>query len=523
MRYDFLLAVLMFSIASIMLGGGIYLFCRKERIIGLRLIGVLAILNVLNLIGVGAYILADTENSMIIFTKIRYLAVPYFSVLWFLLSLQQKKEVKSFSKQFVLLLLVIPVIMTIGVLLMNISFIEPLGWLSKLVFSSHEVVESPFFGEGFYAIRFQKGIMYYIGIGYNLLLVVLSLLNYKKALKENEILSKKSVLALCVATLFGFFIYITAFLSRNTLLIDYSSLYIVVISLIGFFGLFHYELYDLIPNAYKLVYIHSENPIIILDKNYQVISFNPASIKHFESYFEIQKSMFLSDLEKDVATFFSDLVREKGIEVCNEIGQFFQVTLQTIIGTFGRVRGYLLNYLDITKHKNELVRIQEIASYDELTRIYNRRHFFKLATEAFDEFVLDKVPVGFIMFDLDDFKEINDIYGHQTGDYVLAEMARLIELRLAETDIFARYGGEEFIIFRTHSKLTDTFFLAEELCVLLKKATFSFQNRKIKITASFGVSGTDDNIQHSFEGYIKLADEGLYKAKKNGKNQVSKN
>jgi diguanylate cyclase (GGDEF)-like protein len=131
------------------------------------------------------------------------------------------------------------------------------------------------------------------------------------------------------------------------------------------------------------------------------------------------------------------------------------------------------------------------------------------------------MPISVIMFDLDDFKEANDIYGHQAGDAILETMAAAMKKVLSDTDIFARYGGEEFIIFRKNKTLSDSASLAQNLCSLLAGMEFIHQKRKMKVTASFGVSGTEKTITKSLEQTIKDADVALYHAKKLGKNQVS--
>jgi diguanylate cyclase (GGDEF)-like protein len=128
--------------------------------------------------------------------------------------------------------------------------------------------------------------------------------------------------------------------------------------------------------------------------------------------------------------------------------------------------------------------------------------------------------MSIIMFDLDHFKDVNDIYGHQAGDYVLEEMARLFSSILDSSDVFARYGGEEFIIYRPSKSISDSKKLAVTLCQSLHEYEFHFQNRLMKVSASFGVSGSVKMIDNSLEQYIKNADVALYKAKTKGKNRV---
>ncbi len=285
--------------------------------------------------------------------------------------------------------------------------------------------------------------------------------------------------------------------------------------------MYRYELFDLVPRATNLVFDNANEPIIILDQYFQVIKFNAAASRYFEPRVSLRPRMSANELEPEVPEFTATLLTLGKIEICLKDDTYLQIRLQTMKGDSKRNTGYLLSYQDITKHKTELMRLESMASLDDLTKIFNRRYFFKLATEAFDEAVTMHYPVSVIMFDLDDFKEANDIYGHQAGDAILETMALAMKRLLHENDIFARYGGEEFIIFRRNKTVSDAAKLAQSLCSMLAGMEFNYQKRLMKVTASFGVSGTEKTITKSLEQYIKDADVALYHAKKHGKNQVS--
>ena len=119
------------------------------------------------------------------------------------------------------------------------------------------------------------------------------------------------------------------------------------------------------------------------------------------------------------------------------------------------------------------------------------------------------------MFDIDRFKEINDIFGHQAGDSVLSELASLIKDNIRKDDFLARFGGEEFMIISNNISVGGAVELAEKLRFKIENHGFSL---KIKVRCSFGVTGykRDDTA----ESIVKRADEALYKAKENGRNRV---
>jgi len=176
---------------------------------------------------------------------------------------------------------------------------------------------------------------------------------------------------------------------------------------------------------------------------------------------------------------------------------------------------YLLLFHNITKIVGEKNKIVKIAEHDALTGIYNR---VKLNT-LFPDFIYsanryDK-DFSVILFDIDHFKRINDTYGHNVGDSVLVELTHTAKNLLRDSDIFVRWGGEEFIIVLQITSLDDAFKLASRLRENLEEHPFLNVGR---VTCSFGVTEFRDGDTQMI--LLERADEALYKAKSNGRNQV---
>ncbi len=134
----------------------------------------------------------------------------------------------------------------------------------------------------------------------------------------------------------------------------------------------------------------------------------------------------------------------------------------------------------------------------------------------------DKDPLGFIMMDVDHFKQFNDTYGHQAGDFVLKEVAKILTQELRGDDIIARYGGEEFVAVLPRRDINSTYDIAERLRKLFEKSKFNFQGNDLNITISAGAvaynpKGDADIVKDKL---IKYADDMLYKAKEAGRNKV---
>ncbi len=176
---------------------------------------------------------------------------------------------------------------------------------------------------------------------------------------------------------------------------------------------------------------------------------------------------------------------------------------------------YLLLFHNITKIVGETNKVIRLAEHDALTGIYNR---VKLNT-LFPDFIYnanryDK-DFAIILFDIDHFKRINDTYGHNIGDSVLIELTYMIKNLLRDSDIFVRWGGEEFIIVLQVASISDASKLASRLRKNLEEHPFLHVG---KVTCSFGVTAFRDGDTQII--LLERADEALYEAKDNGRNQV---
>ncbi len=172
----------------------------------------------------------------------------------------------------------------------------------------------------------------------------------------------------------------------------------------------------------------------------------------------------------------------------------------------------------IVKYNREL---EKLATTDTLTGIYNRRFFYNLAPREFQKAKRGHGDLSVIMMDIDNFKKINDTYGHDAGDEVLKSLALKSPSILRNFDLFARIGGEEFIILLPHTGLQDGIAIAERLRAALASEKVTLENKSsISYTVSMGVSSFISSDQ-SVDEIIKRADRGLYVAKNKGKNAVA--
>jgi len=156
-----------------------------------------------------------------------------------------------------------------------------------------------------------------------------------------------------------------------------------------------------------------------------------------------------------------------------------------------------------------------IATHDPLTKIYNRYGLDEIVEQKMHEFKRFKRKLSIVFFDIDHFKNVNDLHGHAAGDDVLVDIAKLTTLNIRDADIFARWGGEEFIIVLPETNLQSAEGLAEKLRVMIEMHKFDLP---MNITCSFGV--VEIQSDDSFMSALAKSDKLLYKAKSAGRNCI---
>lgn len=165
-------------------------------------------------------------------------------------------------------------------------------------------------------------------------------------------------------------------------------------------------------------------------------------------------------------------------------------------------------------------RLSELATRDGLTGLYNRHCFEEMLTDEMERYQRHHHPLSLLMLDLDHFKNVNDNYGHITGDNALKLVSRVIGKVCRTGDVIARFGGEEIIILMPETPAENATILAERIRAAIAASPVRLGNgEQITITASIGVASIPNDAEHS-EGLILAADFALYEAKRSGRNCV---
>jgi two-component system, cell cycle response regulator len=163
--------------------------------------------------------------------------------------------------------------------------------------------------------------------------------------------------------------------------------------------------------------------------------------------------------------------------------------------------------------------IYRLTTIDGLTQVYNKRYFLETLEREIGRAQRYRRDLSLILFDIDHFKAINDTYGHLAGDHVLKQLAAALKGRIRREDMLSRYGGEEFAIILPEIDVDNARQFGEKIRRLIEQANFRFEDTQIPVTISVGIATISPDLQAP-EDFVRVADENLYKAKMNGRNQV---
>ncbi len=179
-------------------------------------------------------------------------------------------------------------------------------------------------------------------------------------------------------------------------------------------------------------------------------------------------------------------------------------------------RNRIIIWMNYHNQKEANIQLEELAQKDSMTQFYNHEKIFQLLDNSIEKAKLNKENLSILILDLDDFKNVNDTYGHQYGDTVLIEVSKTIRQQVRNNDLIGRYGGEEFMIIFPETTHNQAYEIAERIRLAVQNIEF----KDFKITISGGISESNN---HSSKDLIKLADKNLYAAKHSGKNQIRLN
>ncbi|GEM_PF-1611597 len=272
--------------------------------------------------------------------------------------------------------------------------------------------------------------------------------------------------------------------------------------------------------------------ILYVDNEHRVFNANPAfsrmtgfGLDHF-----VDKDCDLFSFDESDVGFWELIDREiddhntwSGEAYCSgNAGNVFpvQLTVSQVKNDENQDICRVLVFQDISKQKEAERKLKDLAFYDALTGLANRRHFEELMMQEIAASERSREKMGLLFIDLDDFKFINDSLGHNEGDELLVEMARRFNERVRNSDHIARFGGDEFTVIATRIESEEVLTSLAEDLIQLAAAPIVLQGKSYKVSATIGISiYPKDGAQ--IDELVKHADSAMYQAKESGKGKYS--
>lgn len=268
--------------------------------------------------------------------------------------------------------------------------------------------------------------------------------------------------------------------------------------------------------ACEKVFEWSSDGIIILDGICTIIDFNASAIKIVTSLSSKSIGQNIIEHLKDYKELVDCITNFKESQFQVQNGDkccYYSVKCSKILDNKGCVTGHLVFIHDITVHISTMENLYYITQMDELTGIFNRRHFTELGQYELSRAKRYSYPLSFIIVDLDFFKTVNDKFGHLAGDEALKKISIICRDTIRSTDLLGRFGGEEFIILMPQTRIEDAEILAKRLCKNIEASEITYNGNNLNVTVSIGVAGSNSVKDEDLNTFLKQSDQALYIAK----------
>lgn len=353
--------------------------------------------------------------------------------------------------------------------------------------------------------NYSFGPWYYFHFLYNLIALLISVylyvINWSLAPKKQRIRSSFILLGSLIPWVFymGFFFNIAPYG------MDTSPFGFVFSALFYFYGLSKFRFNTVIPIARERVLENLQDAVLIFSNDGVLVDFNNAATKIIPTLNSNSCGETIKNLKLDhLLDKKHDLSQKFTSDDCH-----YEISTSLLFNSTDKEIGYALVFRDMTENYNLLDQLRHFAETDELTRIFNRRAIL----EKLDSILASNEILGVYvaLFDIDNFKSINDQGGHHSGDHILKETVNLTKKLLLEHSYLGRYGGDEFLIIFKNT--------TQQKCLDLVNTINITCQEYLKISLSIGLTSLTE--YDSIHSILQRGDVGLYKSKEKGKAQTT--
>ena len=455
---------------------------------------------------------SGTLASILIWNKVQYLGVSFIPAFWILLTARYSGK-DGWLKPPILAILF--AVSYVTVLLDLSSPGHPLYYrsLSLEATAGHPV------------LHVVPGPWYWVHIGYSTAAFLLGTILLVGMFRHRWRSYRRQAGVMLVGSAFpwiGMLIYLAGWSPYG---LDTSPLALAMAIPLLAWAVFRYKVFDLAPVAKDKVFAGMRDGTIVLDALDRIVDFNPAALVlpglSSEALGRTLKDSIprhpeLQGLVK------SEQPKEIDVKIDGPSGpRSFRAHAVLIRDRRSTPLFRILSFHEITEQVRLMENLREMAIRDDLTGSYNRTYFRDISRTELARAKRYGRAISVLILDLDEFKSVNDTWGHEAGDTVLKAVAGILRAGLRTSDVLCRHGGEEFAILLPETPPSRSIGVAERLRAQLAESSIPIrEGGDVRITASFGIAGADRVGDDTIDDLLRSADQAMYRAKAAGRNCI---
>ncbi|MBI9045851.1 MAG: diguanylate cyclase [Anaerolineaceae bacterium] len=456
--------------------------------------------------------IAPNEEMNFFWAVIRMIAVIIIPVFWLILAIKFSDRTNLLKTSNIIFWMIIP---ALSILLMVTTrqhqlFISEIKIISV---GDNLIDEAWFFGPWFWI---------HTAYSYTLILVGDFIL-IKNAIRMPQQYRLQAVFLILGTTLPLLINIAFVFALIPGLEVNYDPIGFVLATICFYIGLFRYRMFDLKPIARSLLISNMRDGMLVIDPDHRIVDWNPSVREILENLTDQAIGLSIEEILPDFKNYFNENNSSGSIEIPirrQNLELIFDIKSSPVMKT-GQLLGHLLIFRDITQRKEMENKLESLAISDSITGLFNHRYFYEMGAQELERAKRYQKDFVILFFDIDNFKTINDTYGHLNGDMVLKIISENCGNQLRETDIFARYGGDEFAVILSETSTEEALQAAERLRIAVEEKIIGIEQGSFQVTISIGLTEFDAKNDKKIGDLIQRADEALYNSKARGKNCVS--
>ncbi len=457
--------------------------------------------------------IAVSQPLKVLLSQFEYIGYVNATPLLMLFGLRYLRHDAWISRRNVVLLWIIPCI--------TLVFTWTNAWHGWLWSGFHPGVP------GSNILIYERGFWFWVNVTYIYTLAIAINLIFLRAFITSHAIYRAQIGLLVVAGIFPIAASILYLSNLNPLPgLDMPPIGFTLMGIILVFTLTRFRLLELVPVARSILIEHLRDGVLVVDINNRIVDINPAAHQFLgRNHVEIGDTAdkaFVS--QPGLYQRLEDIYElQEEVAFYNEPPLYVDLSIVRLFDADGDACGRLVTLRDITERRLAQVELEEksrelelLAITDSLTYLFNRRYAENALRSEFSRCERYQTPLAIGLFDIDDFKRVNDRFGHACGDEVIIRVAQILRSGMRQADIVSRFGGEEFLILFPHTHINEALAVMERLRTDIECEIMLCSDAPVTVSGGLTAWFPGDQVSQA----MRRVDRLLYRAKDFGKNQV---